>query len=298
MEYSHIFKQAYQSTKKYKAMWWLGLFAAGSASVNLPANFARGFGSAFSDSIPSDQLAFTNWFSQYWVFVVAAGILLLLLALIFFVMDVIAYGGMYHGANLARHNQRPTFGGMIKVGAQKFWPLLGMSSLVAICILAGMVIIAIPLILLGFTIVGLVIVIPVTILLVLALIPFTIAVSMTMKFAQQYMVLQNKSIMESLKLGWKLLRSHLGDSIIIFLLQWLIGIGIALVTFMATLLIAIPFAIIGFVAYQALNWPALVAVVAVGVLVLFVLFLVIKGIVQTFTFNVWHLTFAEFNQLP
>lgn len=295
MEYSKILKQAFEHTKKYRSMWWLGMLVVsggGGFSNSIPTDFGDSVGPSSTD-IDRFTNAATSWAVEYWYILVMIGVLLLALMLLSFILHYIATAGLYIGANQARLGKRPTLKGMFKAGTKPFWRVVGLHLLVG---LANVVFIAIPLViivLIGITIVGLIIAIPAFIIFLIALFPFTAVVSILKTYATQYVVLDDANIMDSLRNAWQLFRSKLGDSAVMFLLSAVIAIGIGVVTIGIVLLLCIPFAIIGFIAYNASGWIPVIVVAAVGLAILCIVLLIIKGIKQTYFFNLWHLTFAE-----
>lgn len=295
MEYSKILKQAFEHTKKYRSMWWLGMLVVsggGSFSNSFPSDFGDSGGPSSTD-IDHYTTAATNWAVEYWYILVMIGVLLLALILLSFVLHYIATAGLYIGANEARLGKRPTFKGMFKAGTKPFWRVVGLHVLIG---LANVLFILIPLIvivLIGITIVGLIIAIPAFIMFLIALLPFTAVVSIVRTYATQYVVLDDMSIMDSLRKAWQLFRIKLSDSVVMYLLSVVVTIGVGLATIAIVLLICLPFAIIGFIAYNALGWTTVIVVAAFGLAILSIVLLIIKGIKQTYFFNFWHLTFAE-----
>ncbi len=295
MEYSKILKQAFEHTKKYRSMWWLGMLVAsggGGISNSIPTDFGDTGGPSSSD-IDQFTTAAASWAVEYWYVLVMIGVLLVALILLSIILHYIATAGLYTGASEARQGKRPTFKGMFKAGTKPFWRVFGLHLLIG---LATVVLIGVPIlviILTGITIIGLVIAIPAFIVFIIALLPFTAIISIIRTYATQYVVLENERIMDSIHKAWKLFRSTLSDSVVMYLLNIVIGIGIGLASIFVALLIIVPFAIIGFIAYNATGWISVIVIAAVGLVLLSVVMLIIKGIKHAYFFNFWHLTFAE-----
>lgn len=295
MEYSTIIKQAFESTKRNKIMWLLGIFVAsgsgGGWNFRLPTSFdSEDFGSAGEGFRVFD---WDVWFTEYWWLVLLIGVLILALIIVQVILHNIAVGGMFYGAQQTAGNVSVKFRQLFGVGTKYFPKMFGLHFLVKATFVMALLLISIPLIALAFTIIGLVVVIPVAIVLFLALIPIGAVVHILFMFARQYIVLRQQSIMDSLKSSWQLFKNHLGDSVVMYLLSLLIGLGVGLATLIIVLLIALPFAILGFILYNAVSWPGVIGVAVLGVLVLMIVLFIVKGMYQAFTFHLWHRTFAE-----
>lgn len=295
MEYSKILKQAFEYTKKHRSMWWLGMLVAsgggGLSNANLPADFGD---SAFTDSeIQRVVNSASNWVVEYWYIVIMLGLLLLAIILLSIILHFIATAGLYYGANQARLGKHVTFKAMCKAGMKPFWRVVGLHLLIGLASVLAVGVPIVVLVLIGITIIGLVIAIPAFIVFLIALFPFMAALGIITTYATQYVVLDNEHILDSIRKAWKLLRSNLSDSAVIYLLTIVINIGIVLASIGIILIIAIPFAIIGFIAYNASGWIPVIIVAALGLVVVSIAMLFVKGIKHTYFFNVWHLTFAE-----
>lgn len=132
------------------------------------------------------------------------------------------------------------------------------------------------------------------ILFILGSIPFMAAVALTMIYAIQYMVFEKQGIRESMESGWALLIANIADSVIMYLIMAVAGFVIILGAILISLLIALPFVDIGAVAY--LSTESIPLTVVVGILgggILMIVWALIKGIMNSFIYHSWHLTFTE-----
>ncbi len=297
MNYSELIKKSWQATWKYKNLWWLGMMimaggSGGGGNVQLPIDGGN-FDGSNTDMTPIQHSLAELW----WVFVII-GILLLLLMLIMIFLHHVATAGLYYGANDVRLNKQPTFKASFKHGIKKFWPVFGLKILSGLALGAMILMIAVPLVLLGLTIVGLIIVVPVAIVLIIAAIPFFAAYAIVIVYATQYIVLHDEPMVEAFKKGWYLLKDNIQDSVVPWLINILIGIGFVIVAIGVVLVVALPLVLIGFVTYNAAGWGPIVALAIVGFIILFALLTVLKGIHQTFVFHIWHNVFAYIKAKP
>ncbi|MDP3970949.1 MAG: hypothetical protein Q8P90_04585 [bacterium] len=292
MEYTNILKQAYESARKHKAMWFLGmLVASGGANFSNVGNFnTSDFKSSEMDPVLNSASQFME---SYWWVLIIVGILFLLLMIVMIVLHNVAIGGLYYGAEQARLKKKVTFGDMFRAGSHTFWKVLGTNLLIGAVFGGVGMLIAIPLAILAFTVVGLIVVIPAVLVLIVLAIPVMAAVGVLTNYAFQYMTLRKQGVIDSLKMGWLMLKNNVLDSFVMFLFMMLVGIGFAIVSILIAVFIILPFAIIGFIAYNSAGWVPVITVVLIGLLVLWIVMTFIKGIRNAYTFNVWHLTFVE-----
>lgn len=299
MEYGKIIRQAYHATMKHKSLWFLGMMIFSGAGASIP-NFSTGGADFFTNDNQSDANApfafptdtLTDWMIQYWWLLVIIGFGLLVCWLVFIILHTIASAGMMIGADQARQAGKPTFGALFKAGAHYFWKVLGMNLLLGLVVGLIAFILSIPLILLAITIIGLVIAIPGFILLFAALmlvVPFQM-------YALQYLVLRKQSIMQSYQSAWQMMRIHFGHSIVMLLLLALISLGVAFGAIIVFGSVVALLVVLGFVAYMMAGWVLVVPVAILGGMVLFIAGLFLKGIMTTFQYNAWHLTFVECEQ--
>lgn len=299
MDYGKILKQAYHATFKHKSLWFLGMLVFSGVKFSVPnfgTNSAELFNNGmFSDADPSLGSGMENFGSSiadyWWVIAIVMG-LVLVLWLVALVLNNIAVAGMMIGADQARQGGKPTFVSSFKAGLPYFWKVLGMNVLLGLAVGGVVVVISIPLVLLAITIVGLIIAIPGFILLFAALmivVPFKM-------YALQNIVLRQQSIMDSYKSAWYMLRHNFGNSIVMVLFLGLIGFGVAFGALIIFGLVAGIFVALGFVAYAVAQWVLVVPIIIIGALVLIILTFLLKGIMTTFKYTVWHLTFIELEQ--
>lgn len=288
MEYGKILRQAFETTIKHKALWFLGMLIFSGSKI---PSFGSDTGKLFNDSstdypYPAEFTQAIEWFFDY---IIIIGAVVLLLTIVLIILHTIATGGMFLGVNQARLGKKPKFGALFKEGSHYFWQVLGLNLILGLVVAVAVVVISIPLLLLAVTIVGLIIAIPGFIVLFAAL----MLVGVFQIYALQYLVLRRQSIMNSFQSAWKMLRAGIGHSIVMLLLLGLISLGIFIgVVIVIGLAVAVFVGMLFLAAYDvggAFIWP----VAIIGGLVLMVGALFVKGIMTTFSYNVWHLTFIE-----
>lgn len=147
-------------------------------------------------------------------------------------------------------------------------------------------------------------------LVIFLLILTSIVVGLVMQFARRVLVLENRGVIEALQEGFHMVRARLGDTIIMGLILFGIGIAFAIVMIPVVILLFILAAILGGLPGLLAYWIASLALegaapyligIAVG-LPLFLLLVaipasIIGGVFETFKSSVWTLTYREFRSL-
>ena len=291
MNYGEILKKAYRITIKNKVLWLLGMLVGGGASCNYS------FGGDYSD-IDKSEINFNSInFWDYWYILALIAILIIFLFLIFIVLSVIARGGLLHGVNNARDNKKALFWESFKFGAGKFWRILAIQLLFGLIILAGVMILVVGIVM--FVIIGVVSQLTILkILLILLGIIFSligiavivilaIIIGLVSNYVYCYAVLENKKIIESLKLGFSLFKKNIGETLILCIILFGIGLGIGLALLMIIIPLLLIFVAIGFGFYFLLSWTGVIIISAIALIIFLIITLVIKGVLNTFMFSSW-----------
>ncbi len=302
INYSELLVGAWRATWKYRSMWLLGMAIIGgcNAGVTQTSYSLGNIASTDSQSMDYQTIAtmdaLADLAQEYWLLLLLIGICLVLLICTAWVVHYIALGGIYRGAALAKQNQPVQFTALCRAGTETFWPVLAVSLLFKIgmgMITAGAIL---GLVVLAFTIVGLVIVLPLLIILVCLALPLRSVISSLYSFTIQGIVLQRLSISQSWHQAWQLWKANWLDTLLIYLslLGWRTLVGMA--CFIGLVLLAMPVALFGYLAYTSEAWLILgLGTLALVGLLAVVAFLV-KGISQSFSAHLWHRSYAALAQ--
>ncbi|MHB1343388.1 MAG: DUF7544 domain-containing protein [Thermoleophilia bacterium] len=245
MDYSELLRAAWRITWRHKYLWILGFFAAEGGGCSFSGSPPGGSFGNYSANGPTGA---EDWFASNWVLLVALGFGLLVLGLAMWVISVITTGGLISGTDAA-HGGRPDagLGPAWRAGVHSFWRLLGMWLLVGLAvflvILLLLLIIALPIGLslsrgADFGAGTIVLIVLFVILLVVIAIPVGVIMQIALTWASRSLVLEGTGVIDSLRSGWRLFRSNVGTS----LLVWLIGVGVSIGMGVALL---VPLAIVG-----------------------------------------------------
>lgn len=303
MDYSELLRAAWRITWRHKYLWILGLFAAEGGGCGFSGGSPGGgdFGGV-SGSGPSGA---EDWFVSNWPVLLALGLGLVVLGFAMWALSVITTGGLIAGSDAA-YGRRPdaSLGSAWRAGLHSFWRLLGMWLLVGLAIflvvLLLILVIGLPIAITlsrgaDFGAGAIVLIVLFVILLVLIAIPLGVVVQIALTWASRSLVLEGTGITDSLRTGWRLFRSNVGPS----LLVWLIGVGASIG---AAIVLLVPLAIVGIpiaiVVYRLFTdgGGAMWGVLGILGLVAVVMLALYKAVVTTYFGAYW--TIAYRNLVP
>jgi hypothetical protein len=293
MDISAIFKRAWEITWKHKGLWVLGILAScsgggggGSSNASRIPEYRTGGG-----EFPQIERWFQSIPEEIWIAIAIAVVCgFLLLALVFWVLAAIGNGGLIAGFQMAETGETVTLASAFKQGARYFWKLLviqiilGLASLVVFAPgIIGMVLLTV--LTLG---IGLICLIP----LICVLVPLGIVITIYTLLTQIALIVEELDIITAFKRAWEVLRSNLGEVIVMGLI---LGIG----GFVVGLILAIPFVLLvlpiitGLIVGTDISSVAGFSVTIIGILLYLPVVLVASGIQRTFITGSWTLTYRS-----
>jgi hypothetical protein len=305
MDYLDTIKRGFAITWNNKFMWVLGFLAA------------LGSGTAFSNSNyrmnAADSAAFQNWLTPERLAALSAGLLAFgciafIVGIILWLVSLSAYGGLIVGASqLEMGTAKPTFRSAFGMGWRKVWRLAGMSIvLYAIPIIIGIILVVglvgaaggAALLAAGMedpggAMAGLGGLALLLVCLLCLLVPFVIVLSLIYPFAFRGIVLRDLGIMDGIRHGWKTLREHLGEIILLVLAFFLIGIiviiVVAAILVPVALVIGVPFAML--MDSDATVLQGILAVL--GIVISLVVFALVSAITTSWQSSTFTLAYLE-----
>ncbi len=252
--YRSILKQAWNITWKNKYLWFFGLFAslaAASGSVehqiltqNLNQNLVDGSYAHLGSILLLGDLMNNLWiglgalFSQnIWIIINALTLLLVTLTLVvaFIWLAISSQVAIVdHVKKIVNSKRKASVLSVregLTIGNQHFWPVLGLNVLIKILIGIAFFLISIPLLFMFLNDTAVLIVVY-TILFVIFM-PIAVSLSLMIKYAIAYKVLNKKSFIVSIEKGWELFSKNwlisLEMAILLFIINFLFGIGTLLI---------------------------------------------------------------------
>lgn len=299
MDYGKILSRAWQITWRWKVLWIFGFLASlgsggggggGSSGVN---NGSRGAG-----NFPNFDIS-----PQMGGLIIGLVCLALIIGLILWVLSIIGRGALIAGVQQVEDEGQTSFGSAWRVGLSRFWTIFGIGFLAALPILIIVLVLIgvgiavavgagynftndVPERALGVILPALACLIP----LACVTVVLAVVLAQIQLYAERAAILEGHGWIEAFKRGWQVLKTHLGPTIIFWLIFLLIGGVLAAIVVGGILALALPA-----MALFGNNNPNALAVVTMcgGALVGFVILAVVGAIVQTFTSTTWTLVYRQ-----
>jgi hypothetical protein len=305
MDYGRVLSRAWQITWRYKVLWILGfLVALGSGSggagsgYRFGANDFRNFNN-FPSLQPLQNL--TGW-------LVVLGCLALIVALVVFVLSLIAEGGLIAGVIQAEDGETVSLSSAWRAGGARFWTLLGiwaLTTFLPLVLLIGLGIIGVvaglgaaggaallrpngnPGALAGG---GVAILIACCCTGICGLVIVTLVLQQIRLYAERAAMLEGRGAVAAFERGWQVLRQRFGPTLMLWLIFLLIGLVLAAVIIVVLLVVLLPF-VIASGRGQVPNLLVLpvIATALVGIIVA----AIIGSVVQVFISASWTLAYRE-----
>lgn len=301
MDYFGILKRAAQITWKYKFLWVLGFLvalASGGNSYNSWTNYSTGSGDLSGASNAG------HWLSAYLVIIFLIVMVLLLIGIVFWILSRIAIGGLVGAVDGIEKNEEMSLGKAFSIGARYFFRVVGVSILIGLIMFALVMVFVIPLV--GAIIVmavqggavsevivlALFCIVPAIIIVIFLLAIVGIFMGVLTVYAIRYQVIYDAKVIESIRLGWRLIKGNKAQTLVMFLLLLLTSTVATIVVIIPGMLIGLPSALM-LIAGIATNSITLIVLSVFGLVVLVVVAAVIRGIYEVFHSAAWTLAFLK-----
>lgn len=301
MDYGYVINQAFRLTWKYKFLWIFGFFMSGSGGgFNLNFN-PSGFGGNFGTESRTARLTqmFMAWVFDNLGLVIAIGLFLVFLWLVFFILSVISQAAIVGAANEAEESKTSSFGQAFQIGLKYFWRVLGLLVLIFLLVLGVILLfIGIPVGLLIYAAVNrswtaVPFIVLLLILLILAFIAFAVTVALIQLYALRYIVISGSRVGESIGQGWRLFKNNVGKTLLLWLITVGFGIAFGIGLVILIFLIVLP-AVLFFVSLlsSGITLTRIFMAVFTGLL-LFIFFGLLIGVAQVYFSCYWTLAWRQ-----
>ena len=311
MNYGDLIRDAFRITLRNRYLWFFGFFAGGTGS-----NFGGNFSSAGNfnpgnfnpDEWQRSGAGLFGLTAQVGQGVLGNAVLILgivvvaiLLALLFIIMATISQGALADSVAAIDRGEGRRFGSAFSSGIANFWRVLGYFVVFILIALGLLVVIGIPVaLLIGGTFAAtqsigarVSVAVIVGIVAILLLIVVFIPLSIVGQYALREIVVRRERVLGSVGSGYSLFRRNIGRSLLLWLIQLglSIGLGIAflLLLLIVGLVLFIPTIALAIAGYST---AAIIAGVPAG-LIVFLLFLVATGAIGTFSHSYWTLAYLR-----
>jgi hypothetical protein len=303
MNYGELLSEAFRLTWRNRFLWFFGFFVGGGASFNVPSNFGGGQPGAPFGPTPGPL----RWISENLALFIAAIIaLVVVLALVFIVLAMISHGALAESVAALHRGEPRRFGLAWRAGTANLWRVLGLKALFFLMALGLALLVLLPV---GL---GVAVVLAATdstglrilfiallgivgfLALILVFVPFAIV----NQFALRELVVDRRRVFDSIGSGFGLFRRNIGRSLLVWLLQLGVMLGLGIATLVVVIIlgaILLGPAIALFAADQA---TAAVVVGIVGGLLFLVPLFVISGALGAFNHTYWTLAYLQLTEHP
>jgi hypothetical protein len=308
MDYGKLIRDAWEHTWHHRALWILGLLPGGGTTLSLGNNNGASPGWRLDtrdwggpdlryESFPAEA---ATWLAAN-AGLVGAGIALFIgLGVMFFVLSLIAQGGMSRATIDLEQGRAVTLAQAWQAGTHYFVRYLGLTLVFAALAITAALVVAFGVssaLVAGSVYPGPIAVVAIArvIALGIALIPVILVLTgIVFQFAERAIAERDEGPVAAIKDGWRIFREHPGNSFLVWLLSVLVGIVGALAIGVGVAVTAIPLAVIAIPLFMALGPNALtVALATLGVLAMIGAALLVGAAVNTYLWNYWTIAYLR-----
>jgi hypothetical protein len=304
VNYGELLSEAFRLTWRNRFLWFFGFFVAGAGgSFNFPGNFGGQQG-----QMPFGPAAGPlRWISENLaLFLTVVISLVVVLAIVFILLSMISHGALAESVAALHRGETRRFGSAFRTGASNFWRVLGLKVLFLLMALGLALVVFLPLVLGGIAVFSLsdstglrVLAVMLGVLfglvaLVVVFLPFAII----NQFALRELVVSRRRVLESIAGGFGLFRRNIGRSLLVWLLQLgvMLGLGIAMLIVLVIFGAIFLGPAIALFATERVT-AGIVAGVVGGLLFLVPVF-VVSGALGAFNHAYWTLAYLRLVQPP
>lgn len=291
INYAQLIKSAWETTWNNKRLWWFGFFIALSGGIvntlNYTSNFDR---SQTEDKVYWQEMV--DFFSQNLHWIIAIGIILVILYLIVLFLGFVAKAGLFKAIRAIEKGTPLDFKAGMREGKKYLSRLVAISLLVSISAILFFIILLTPVIFLFIKkifVAGIIL----AIFAALICIPVIILLSFLKVYGHFYVVLGDLRVRDALTNAYQLLENHFADSVIMGLIAWGIGIMVSVGFLVPIIPIIVVFGLIAGIAYFLLGSVGAIAVAILGLIAIMILATFFQSIYQTFSVALWLFFFRE-----
>jgi hypothetical protein len=323
MEVGATISRAFNIVKNHRALWVLGFLAAlaGGGSGGSFNTSGGNFGGTGSGEIPPEMQRFLDMLQENAGAIVAGVIglvcVLFVISFILWIISLIAEGGLINGVDSVERTGGMTFGAAWRAGSSKLLPLLGLSILLALPLIAIFIVAAvlvggsfIPLIaaaaqgsgedaLAGTAAGGTFAALCIGGSLACVGGLYSLLAAPLQTFGERAIVLDDLGVMDAIRKAWAVFRANLGNIILLAIVMLVIGFVVGLLVGLVSAAIFVPVLITGIMsgaaAQEGFNIGAGTIITAViAFIAVAIIAAVINALVRAFSSTTWTLAYRQF----
>ncbi len=301
MNYGDLLSEAFRLTWRNRFLWFFGFFVGG-ASFNVPSNFGGQQGAPF-EAAPGPVRWISENLALFLTLVIA---LVVVIALVFIVLAMLSHGALAESVAALHRGESRRFGLAWRAGTANFWRVLWLKGLIFLMALGLALLILLPVglgvvaVLAATDSTGVRVLFIVLLVLVgfLALIFVFLPYAIINQFALRELVVGRRRVLESIGSGFGLFRRNIGRSLLVWLLQLGVMLGLGIATLVVVVILGAILLGPAIALFAAEQTTAAVVVGIVGGLLFLVPLFVISGALSAFNHTYWTLAYLRFTEHP
>jgi hypothetical protein len=307
MNYGDILREAFQITWRNKFLWFFGFFVAGAGgSLNVPSGGGGSPGGGTGDPLPGDLAGIGRTLQENLVLIlVVAGIVLLVIFLIFLFLALLSEAALAESVTAIHRGEGRRFGVAWQTGVSFLWRVLGLKILLALIsfvfiLLAGIVAgipIAIVFAASESTAARITTVVIAVLLVILLLILVFVPLAIIGQWALRRAVVDNTGAVASVREAYHFFRRNMGKSLLIWLLQVGVMLGLGIAFLIGLVIVALPLAIPVILLAVAEYMTAAIIVGVVMALIFLTVIFIASGALGAFNHAYWTLSYLRLSEL-
>jgi hypothetical protein len=323
MDYSKILSKSWQIIRKYRSLWLIGILAgfAETASVSSGNSFPGGSSNttntpaidtgSITEGLPKvlgaatktsdDWSKVIDWASQNVWLCIGLVIIAIIICLIMLYIGSIAKAGLILSISEEEKGTAP--GGFRKIfasGNRFAGRLFGQTWLITLMaivfIFVAIIIVLIPTWLFHTSVLGVTLTVLLGLIAIISIMAAALFISPFKRLSDRALVLEDLSITESLSRGFFLLKTKLGNSLIVWLIEIGISIAIGIGIIIAAVGVIMVLGLLGVALYFA-NHIILVIYVGIVGLALFAALILLGGIITAYFSTYWTISYIAISHL-
>lgn len=300
MNYGHLIKRPFEIVARRPYLWLLGFLAGGATAYNFSSS-GTNYTQSSTYTGPS-WAALQNTWNGNWEWIVGVLAFFVVLAIVMFALGCIATGGIIHAAveHDAGHDYR--LGTAWRSGYATGWRIAGLRLLTFLLafvpgLLVGTLVLATVIAVMNSAAVamGFGLFAAVAFLVSLA---FWLALGVAFELAQRMVVLEGGHVAESLSTGFRMIRWHLKEVGLGWLLLMALSIGIGIAMAVIAVTVAIPAVAVGFGGWAIGGTTGAIVAGSVAVVFFFGVLSAAAGVYSAYSSVYWTLLFGSVRALP
>jgi hypothetical protein len=301
MNYGDLLSEAFRLTWRNRFLWFFGFFVGG-ASFNVPSNFGGQQGAPF-EAAPEPVRWISENLALFLTLVIA---LVVVIALVFIVLAMLSHGALAESVAALHRGESRRFGLAWRAGTANFWRVLWLKGLIFLMALGLALLILLPVglgvvaVLAATDSTGVRVLFIVLLVLVgfLALIFVFLPFAIINQFALRELVVGRRRVLESIGSGFGLFRRNIGRSLLVWLLQLGVMLGLGIATLVVVVILGAILLGPAIALFAAEQTTAAVVVGIVGGLLFLVPLFVISGALSAFNHTYWTLAYLRLTEHP